>query len=144
MRKRIDLPGLVKLDRDYPTDASCVRKLADFQVFPEFPEILLLDVSRFVRFRNQHFDVFHDFLVRQSDAVKLVKDLPKLRHIFGSVEQSVLAFSILSAMSLVCMQLQVRFAVRNARFSVLLQTTQTGVIAHLMLQLPSCEFMNTG
>ena len=92
MRKRIDLTGLVKLDRDYPTDTSCVRKLADFQVLPEFPEILLLDVSRFVRFRNQHFDVFHDFLVRQSDAVKLVKDLPKLRHIFGSVEQSVPCF----------------------------------------------------
>lgn len=29
MRKWIDLPGLVNLDRDYPTDASCVRKLKD-------------------------------------------------------------------------------------------------------------------
>lgn len=29
MHKRIDLLGLVKLDRDYPTDASCVRKLKD-------------------------------------------------------------------------------------------------------------------
>ena len=29
MRKRIDLPGLVKLDRNYPTDNSCVRKLKD-------------------------------------------------------------------------------------------------------------------
>lgn len=29
MRKRIDLLGLIKLDRDYPTDTSCVRKLKD-------------------------------------------------------------------------------------------------------------------
>lgn len=29
MCKRIDLPGLIKLDRDYPTDTSCVRKLKD-------------------------------------------------------------------------------------------------------------------
>lgn len=29
MRKRIDLPGLIKLDRNYPTDTSCVRKLKD-------------------------------------------------------------------------------------------------------------------
>ncbi len=29
MREQIDLPGLIKLDRNYPTDTSCVRKLKD-------------------------------------------------------------------------------------------------------------------
>lgn len=29
VRERIDLSGLIKLDRNYPTDNSCVRKLKD-------------------------------------------------------------------------------------------------------------------
>lgn len=48
MRKRIDLPGLVKLDRDYPTDTSCVRKLKDkiCDMAAENIEIRLKDANR--------------------------------------------------------------------------------------------------
>ncbi len=48
MRKRIDLPGLVKLDRNYPTDASCVRKLKDkiCDMVAENIEIRLKDADR--------------------------------------------------------------------------------------------------
>lgn len=48
MRKRIDLPGLIKLDRNYPTDISCVGKLKDkiCDMAAENIEIKLKDANR--------------------------------------------------------------------------------------------------
>lgn len=48
MRKRIDLSGLIKLDRDYPTDTSCVRNLKDkiCDRVAENIEIRLKDANR--------------------------------------------------------------------------------------------------
>ena len=53
------------------------------------------------------------------------------------------ASSIRSMMFEVCFVIHVRFAVRSARFKVFWHTTRTGVMAALMEQLPSCEFMIT-